>query len=138
MKRLLFLIIVFGIFAFSCSREEVDPKLPKMEIDFSWPIDQKCFDTRSPEISIKKVPKETRSLSIILCDLSNRYDHGGGSINFQGKSIIPEGAVKGNYEGPCPPGWGTSPDYELTVKAIDEKGNILGIGKKVKTYPSEK
>ena len=46
--------------------------------------------------------------------------------------------MTGNYEGPCPPSWGASPDYELTVKAIDEKGNILEIGKKVKTYPSEK
>jgi len=135
MNKTFFLLIIFGVLCFGCSKEEVDPSLPKLDMDFTWVKDQECLDKRSPEISIKEVPEGTKSLSITLYDRSNSRDHGGDTIPFEGKTVIPEGSVKGTYEGPCPPGWGASPNYELTVKALDETGKLLGVGKKVKQYP---
>ncbi len=77
-------------------------------------------------------------MSITLYDRSNRRDHGGDTISFEGKTVIPEGSVKGTYEGPCPPGWGASPNYELTVKAIDRHWeSFLGSAKKLSNVQIE-
>jgi hypothetical protein len=134
MRHAAILFIVLGIFCLSCSKEDADSSVPRLEIDFTWPNAEECFDKRSPEIRIKEVPEGTRAFAVSLYDVSNRREHGGGTVNFEGKGLIAEGSVKGNYEGPCPPGRGASPDYEMTVKAIDEWGKVLGIGKMVKTY----
>ena len=138
MRKAMFLLIVFGIFYVNCSNEETDPNIPLITIDFTWPNGQGCFDKKSPAITIKGIPEGTKSFSVTLYDRSNRREHGGGTVHYEGKNIISEGAVTGNYEGPCPPGWGASPDYELTVKALDESGKVLGMGKKIKTYPDKK
>ena len=138
MRKAIILLIVLGVGCINCSNEDPDSNIPKIGIDFNWPNGQECFDKRSPGITIKKIPEGTQSFSVTLYDRSNRRDHGGGTVAYEGKSIIPEGAVTGTYEGPCPPGWGASPDYELTVTAFDESGKVLAVGKKIKTYPDKK
>lgn len=137
MRKAVILLFAFGIFSMSCSEYEIDPKIPKLDMDFAWPKDQECFDKRSPAITIKEIPEGTKSVSVTLYDRSFRRDHGGGTVHYEGKNIIPEGAVTGTYEGPCPSGWGASPEYELTVKALDDSGKVLGIGKKIKAYPDK-
>lgn len=138
MRKEIALLFVFGILCANCSNEKPDPNISKINIDFNWPNDSKCFDKRSPAITLKEIPENTKSFSVTLYDRSNRVDHGGGTVHYEGKNIIPEGAVTGTYEGPCPIGWGASPDLDLTVKALDESGKMLGIGKKIKTYPDKK
>jgi len=131
------LLIVVGILCVNCSNEDTGPNIPRINLDFKWPIDQECFDKRSPALTITEIPEGPKSVSVTLYDRSFRRDHGGGTVPYEGKNIIPEGAVTGTYEGPCPSGWGASPEYELTVKALDDSGKVLGIGKKIKTYPDK-
>lgn len=59
------------------------------------------------------------------------YDHGGGAVANDGSNVIPEGALK-KYEGPTP-GQGST-RYEISVKAVDENGEIIAFGKKMKKY----
>ena len=123
------LFTVFFIFL-GCSDDYAN--LPQITLDFSWPEKSKCFDERSPEITLKGVPGATKILSVNLFDLDNRYDHGGGDVTFRESGTIPEGALD-KYRGPCP-SYG-APRYELTIKALDENGNVLAFGKKTRKYP---
>ena len=128
------IIIILSLFSvlFGCSDDYSN--LPQMSVDFSWLKDQKCFDERSPNIALKNIPSSTKSFQITMYDLDNRYDHGGGTVPFKGSDVIAEGSLK-EYKGPCP-SYG-SPRYQLTVKAIDENGKIIAIGKLTKKFPPE-
>ncbi len=136
MRKPLLLLFVFclGTLFFGCKKEKVDPSLPKMEVDFTWPEEHECYDSKSPEIRVEGVPEGTESFLVTLFDISNNYDHGGGTVEFEGKNYIAEGSVNGTYRGPCPLGWGLSPDFALTVKALDASGKVIGIGEKIKPH----
>jgi hypothetical protein len=43
-------------------------------------------------------------------------------------------SIKGNYNGPAPWLPDMIHDYEITVKAYDQNGKVIGVGKKVKTF----
>jgi hypothetical protein len=43
MRNAAMLLIVFGIFSMTCSQEEVDPKIAKLDMVFTWPENQECF-----------------------------------------------------------------------------------------------
>ncbi len=96
---------------------------------------QVCFDERSPEITLKNVPHNTKLFKIKVVDIDNRYNHGGGTATYDGSDRIPVGALK-NYKGPCPMST-MNPRYEIRVKAIDENGKVIAFGKKFKKYPPE-
>ena len=68
-------------------------------------------------------------------DIDNRYNHGGGTFAYDGSNLIPVGVLK-EYQGPCPVSY-HPPRYEITVKAIDENGNVIAFGKKMKKYTPE-
>ena len=70
-----------------------------------------------------------------LFDLDNWYNHGGGTVVNDESNVIPEGALK-NYEGPYPPAF-SRPRYELSVKALDENGQVIAFGKKTRRFPPE-
>ncbi len=124
-------VFIFFTMILGCSEDYSD--LPQMSVDFIWLKDQICFDERSPEISLKNVPDNTKLFKIKMVDIDNRYGHGGGSFKYDGSNLIPVGALK-NYEGPCPPS-SMNPRYEIRVKAIDENGKLIAFGKKFKIYP---
>jgi len=42
--------------------------------------------------------------------------------------------VKGHYNGPDPPFPSVKHRYEITVKALDEKGTVIGIGRNAKVF----
>jgi phosphatidylethanolamine-binding protein (PEBP) family uncharacterized protein len=127
-------IALFAAFCllWACSEKPAD--LPVIAVDFSWPEHQKCFDERSPEIRVDGVPESARRLQIQMRDLDNRYDHGGGSVPWEGAATIPEGTLD-KYRGPCP-SYG-SPRYQITVKALDETGVAVALGRKTRRYPPE-
>ena len=106
--------------------------LPQMSVDFIWPNQHKCFDRRSPEIMLQKIPGSTESFLINMADIDNHYNHGGGTFVFDGSTVIPEGALA-EYQGPCP-SYG-SPRFRLTVKAINKNGEVIAFGEKTKKYP---
>jgi hypothetical protein len=61
------------------------------------------------------------------------WNHGGGTVTYDGSDIIPAGALKNGYNGPCPPSG--SHRYEFTVQAIDAAGVVVGIGKEAHPFP---
>ena len=108
--------------------------LPHMRVEFEWQrIDKGSQD--NPEIRLTGIPAGTRRFLVSLVDLDlNGFDHGSGYANNDGTGIIPRGAVKGSYNGPDPPFPSVKHSYEITVKALDETGAVIGIGKNAKVF----
>jgi phosphatidylethanolamine-binding protein (PEBP) family uncharacterized protein len=125
---LIIFLIILG-----CSEDYTN--LPQISVDFIWLKGQVCFDERSPEITLKNVPNNTKLFKIKMVDIDNRYNHGGGTVTYDGSDRIPVGALK-NYKGPCPLST-MNPRYEIRVKAIDENDKVIAFGKKFKKYPPE-
>ena len=130
--------IILGLIAVSfvfngCANETVDPNLTRLDVDFSWPQGQVCHDIVSPEIRIGNIPTEAKIFRIEWIDPVSDRHPGGGEIAYTGNGLIPEGALKG-YTAPCIEGWG-SVEYEMTVTALDQERNVVGIGKKARRWP---
>lgn len=134
-KKIILFSILIGIVATGCSDgEKTSPDAVTLGVDFTWLEEQKCFDERSPEIVVTGHPGSTKSFHVKMHDLTNNYNHGSGTAVNDGSGVIPVGALE-KYRGPCPT-YG-SPRYEFTVKALDENGVIVGVGKKMKRWPPE-
>ena len=104
-----------------------------IQVDFTWKEEHRC-SSKSPEIHVNGVPEGTKLFKVKLVDLDVPFwSHGGGTYNNDSTGVIAEGALTNGYNGPCPPGG--SHRYEFTVEAIDEDGNIIGAGKKMKMFP---
>jgi len=128
--RIITLVIVIVASLMGCTEDY--SALPQIPVDFSWP--GKNVTEISPAIILIAVPEGVKSFEINMYDLTNRYDHGGGTVVNNGSGSIPEGALN-KYQGPSPM-YG-SPRYELSVKAIDENDRVVAFGKKVRKYPPE-
>lgn len=97
-----------------------------------WGPTKKCFDSKSPPISLSGVPAGTAKLDIRMMDLdAPSYDHGGGKVDYKGQPQLGYGAFR--YTGPCPPSGRHS--YRFTVKALDAKGMTLDTAKATKNFP---
>lgn len=116
----------------SCTNESNNAAV--MGVEFEWqPID--FGSQENPEIQLTGVPEGTKRFFVGLVDLNvSTYDHGGGFVVNDQSGLIARGAVKGNYNGPAPWLPDMVHDYEITVKAYDGKGKVIGVGKKVKTF----
>lgn len=105
----------------------------ELAVDFSFSVADKC-STRSPEIRIGRPPAGTAKLKVRLKDLDvPGWNHGGGAVPYDGGNVIPAGALKENYNGPCPPEG--SHTYEFQVRALDATGKELDSGKKARSFP---
>ncbi len=121
--------VVFAVFFFSpavgasaAGRDSFD-----LQIDYIWTQANQC-STVSPEIRVSGVPAATKELRASLVDLDvPTYNHGGGTITYEGKNVIPTGALK-NYRGPCPPSG--QHRYTIQVDALDASRAVIGSGKK--------
>lgn len=125
-------MLLYLLFLSGCSNEPVSPDVVALGVDFTWLDDQKCFDKRSPQIMVSGVPHSAQTLHVRLYDRTAKYSHGGGIVPHDGSGVIPVGALH-KYMGPCPPDG--SFRYELTVKAMDASGVVIGIGKKMRRWP---
>jgi len=116
----------------SCSNELKDAA--PMGIDFKWQLTDRGSEA-NPEIRLTGVPQGTVRFFVGLVDLDNKgYDHGGGFVDNNGSGIIARGTIKGNYAGPDPPFETMNNNYEITVKAYDESGKVIGIGKQAHRF----
>jgi phosphatidylethanolamine-binding protein (PEBP) family uncharacterized protein len=117
---------------FSCTNESKNAA--QMGVDFEWQqIDKGAQE--NPAIRLLGVPDGTKRFLVSLVDLNlNGFDHGSGYVDNDGSGIIARGTVKGSYNGPDPPYPNLKHSYEITVKALDEKGTVIGIGKKAKIF----
>ena len=133
MKKLIFASIVVLFFIACCAGAKTSPNAVQMGVDFAFSAKHKCSSV-SPKISVSNVPAGTKELRVVLVDQDvPTWNHGGGTVPYTGSGVIPEGALKSGYNGPCPPSG--SHTYEFKVKALDAQGVIIGVGSKTQKFP---
>jgi len=104
-----------------------------LDINFTFEEQHRCSST-SPEIRVAAVPEGTKSFQVKLVDLDVTFwNHGGGTVENDGSGVIPEGSLKSDYNGPCPPSGSHS--YEFTVNALDDSRQVLATGKRMQKFP---
>jgi len=69
-----------------------------------------------------------------MYDHEYKYDHGKVIFPYTGNGIIDRGRFK-EIQGPCHPG--APGRYEITIKAVDEKEVVIGIGSKERYFPEK-
>ncbi len=123
-------LAILGLLACGGDPANVAP----LTVDFDWQqIDKGSQD--NPEIRLGGVPPETARFLVSLVDLNlEGFDHGSGYAANDGSGIIARGAVKGSYNGPDPPFPSVKHTYEITVKALDSNGRVVGIGRRAKIF----
>ncbi len=133
MKKVIFLsvIVLAVLIIISCKNDSTNTAV--MGVEFQWlPIDH--GSSKNPEILLTDVPEGTKRFHVSLIDLDLKsYDHGDGLVDNDNSGIIARGTIQGNYNGPSPMK-GMIHNYEITVKAYDEKDTVIGIGKKAKKF----
>ncbi len=134
MKRLMMLIMVGSmLLTAGCATTQVSSDAVDLTVDFAWQPSDRC-SRRSPEIRVANIPAATKTLYVKLKDRDvPNWNHGGGTMAYDGSGLIPAGALKNGYNGPCPPSG--SHRYEFTVQAIDAAGVVVGIGKETHPFP---
>jgi phosphatidylethanolamine-binding protein (PEBP) family uncharacterized protein len=122
------LLLLMVITAYATTK--VAPNAVTLKVEYAWTASDKC-STISPEIKVSGIPAATKELVVTLTDLDfTDYPHGGGTVQYtvtNAPFTIPRGALK-QYDGPCPP-LGLH-NYTIQVDAVDDKGVIVGTGKK--------
>ena len=142
MKIKIFWRIVLILLVFGCSNEKTSPDVVEMEVDFAWATGSNDI---FPELTVSNVPAGTKQFDVVMKDLDNGDDRAEYMLPNDDKHvkisdaeadavIIPAGAVKG-FRG-YGEGWGQI-RHEVTVKALDANGVIVGIGKMMRKYPEE-
>lgn len=101
-----------------------------MGVSFEWGPTKKCFDPKSPPITVTGVPQGTTKLHIGMTDSNSPFEHGGGTVAYKGQGSLPYGAFR--YKGPCPEG--ETHFYNITVKALDASGKVLATGTATKPF----
>ena len=127
-----FLIAMLVVVLYACGD---DPdNITRMGVDFEWQqIDKGSSD--NPAIRLEGVPAGATRFLVSLVDLNlNGFDHGSGYAENDGSGVIARGAVKGSYNGPDPPFPSVRHTYEITVKALDADGTVIGIGSKAVVF----
>ena len=134
MRTLPFLSVLALSILILCSCTNESESLAVIGVEFEWqPTDYGSQE--NPQVQLTGVPEGTRRFFVGLVDLNiSTYDHGGGFVDNEGSGIIARGTVKGNYNGPAPWLPDMIHDYEITVKAYDENGKVIGVGKTVKKF----
>ena len=134
MRNMCLLVCAALVVIVYCSCADDSEDAAAMGVDFDWQqIDKGSTD--NPDILLTGVPPGTQRFLVSLVDLNLKgFDHGSGYVDNDGTGIIGRGTVKGSYNGPDPPYPSVKHTYEITVKALDEKGAVIGIGKNAKQF----
>ncbi len=115
-----------------CSKDNTAEDIAKIDIDFVW--DLKHLH-RSPEVHLENIPEGVDSLRILFFDdTASDYEHGGGSLPYDGSRIIPAGAFT-DFKG-LTNLWGI-PKIKVTVEAFNKQGELVGKGKITKKPPNQ-
>ena len=140
MKRLfsIFILSAAIILTVACTKNPNQIVIPEnaaqMKVTFSWQGIQACTHD-SPRIRVSGIPEGTRTFEVKLTNIDvPAWNQGGGSVANDGSGVIPAGALKIGYNGPCPPP-GERYKYEFSVMALDDHGVIIGFGKARQVFP---
>jgi phosphatidylethanolamine-binding protein (PEBP) family uncharacterized protein len=137
-QYLLVLLAVVLIVAAGCAATglQIPKDAAELSVDFSWEGITACSH-ESPEIRVSDIPDGTTELHVRLTDVDMpAWNHGGGNVVHDGSGIVPAGALKIGYNGPCPPSGRHK--YEFSVMAVDAEGVIVGFGKARQSFPPKK
>jgi len=120
------------IFIFICPASQANEV--RLGVGFSWEGISECSNY-SPEIKVTNIPpRVTKSFRVLLDDLDDPSSyHGGGTVENDKSGIIPAGALKRGYKGPCSSGEGHR--YQFTVRALDSSSKTIGKGKAIRLFP---
>ena len=124
-------LVAFSFFFSGCS--DVSPSAVDLEVEFSWKGMKPC-GMGIPDISIKRVPENTKYFIVRMYDHAYFWDHGKIKVDYNGSNIIAKDSLK-EIQSPCPPD--TPGRYKITVKAIDENEVVIGVGSKERYYPEK-
>ena len=116
-----------------CDGERISPQVVDLFIDYTWQGLKPC-GWGNPEIRIKGVPGNAKTLSISMYDHAYSHDHGTVKMPYADEKILAKDRFK-EIQGPCPvytPG-----RYEITIKALDGTGTVVAMGSKERLFPEE-
>ena len=117
----------------SMSMYNVAKNITKLKVKIAWDKIEKC-SYESPEIKIFNLPKKTKYINVSLRDANvPSWNHGGGTVKYNGSNIIKKGMLKDGYNGPCPP-YG-SHLYIYSIKTLDSNDTIIGEGESKSLFP---
>jgi len=123
------LLLLVGIVALAgCNSTEPVKKfgIAPLTVDFAWKPSDRC-STISPAIHLRDFPADTSYFDVRLRDRDDsKLMLGGGNVANDGSGVLPEGALKNGYTGPCPAS-GTH-NYYFDVRAIDKSGTAIARG----------
>jgi len=126
-------VVAVLFLVFLCAGLKASASAVYLELNFKLEAKHQCSQL-SPKIIVSNIPVGTKELQVELVDKDvPTWNHGGGTVAYKGSGVIPEGALKSGYNGPCPPSG--SHTYEFRVKAIDANGAVIGKGSKTQKFP---
>jgi len=132
-KQWLLLVAGTALLLLGCASAQISPDAVELSVDFAWQASDRC-SSQSPAIRVQNIPAATKTLQVKLKDRDvPNWNHGGGTVAYDGSGLIPAGALKNGYNGPCPPSG--SHRYQFMVKAIDAAGVIVGTGQQTRNFP---
>lgn len=127
------LLSILGVAAVLAPLVSTPVHAADLTVSFKFDSSNKCSRV-SPEIRIGNIPDGTVAFRVKLKDRNKpTWNHGGGTVPHDGSGIIPKGALKDGYNGPCPPSG--SHTYVFTVKAVDANDDVLAEGEKSARFP---
>jgi phosphatidylethanolamine-binding protein (PEBP) family uncharacterized protein len=97
-------------------------------LSFEWGDIPLCTSGRpnivpNPRFVLTNIPQGTKYIQFKMTDLDvPSYNHGGGTVEYKGGTIIESGAFK--YKSPCPPSG--SHRYRWTATAKEKTGFFSG------------
>lgn len=131
MKIVLSVFILFLFNFCSCSKDDMVEDTTKIGVDFVWDLKH---PERSPEIHLENVPVGVDHLQVQFFDATNKFEHGGGSLLYDGSGTIPAGACK-EFKGlDTLLGF---PKFRVTVAVFNKNGELVGKGKITKSPPDQ-
>ena len=120
--------LIIAVCMIGCAK--VSPDAVALNVDFTWDGFSPCGAGSHPEIRVNGIPDETKVLVVKLTD--HGLSHGKQSLAYEGSDIIKKGALD-KIESPCP--IGDPGRYKYAIKALNEDGDIIGMGSRERHYP---
>ncbi|MDR1396536.1 MAG: hypothetical protein LBJ14_02215 [Desulfarculales bacterium] len=136
-KKLLALFLLGGAMLMQgCAGSARSDNFQTLEVSFEWQGNAGSLSSPNPEIVVSNIPAGTAFLQVRMKDLDYPHNHGGGLVSYDGKGVIPVGALQ-SYDGPQPPA-GQVHTYVFTVTALNQdKSLALGEGSASRQYPEK-
>lgn len=134
MKKIISLILIGICFSlYSCGKN--DPNAVELSVEFTWEGYAHC-GMGLPQMRINGIPEHTKFLEISMYDHKYGFDHGEVKIAYEGSGSIKMGSFT-EITGPCPPPNGVG-RYKITVKALNGKDVVVGLGSRERHFPEAK